>query len=221
MKSAKISKVLLCAGVVASLLINQATAATITWDGDTDGSWINGTNWATNVAPVAGDDLVFLGPGNTTNTNDFAANTSFLNISTAAAAPAFTLNGAAVTIPAGVRSLITDNGLPFGGGVNNNAANLLTVNLPLTLARGKHVISTTGTGSLALAGAITRSAAPWSTSRPTLARTLTLPAPVWLTTAATAAASSAAGPSSAATVPATLPTATSQATTRRSTAAAT
>src|SRR5262245_4350461 len=43
----------LCLGAV------QANAATKTWDGSSSGNWATAANWAGNVAPVAGDDLVF------------------------------------------------------------------------------------------------------------------------------------------------------------------
>jgi hypothetical protein len=68
----------------------QATAATKTWDGgdflNTD--WADSTNWSGNLAPVAGDSLVFPGiastPDKATN-NNFAIGTDFAGLAFTAA----------------------------------------------------------------------------------------------------------------------------------------
>ncbi len=55
---------------VAALLISTpiASAATVTWDGDTSANWSDAGNW--NAAPVNNDNLTFSGTGNQTNAND-------------------------------------------------------------------------------------------------------------------------------------------------------
>jgi len=66
-----------------------AEAATRTWTGASinnpfppkDNFWGNQFNWAGNVAPVAGDDLVFNGGIQPTSINTFAAGTIFNSIS--------------------------------------------------------------------------------------------------------------------------------------------
>ena len=66
-------------------------AATATWTGGgADNNWTNALNWA-GTAPVAGDDLVFpVGAARLSNTNDFAAATSFNSI---------TIRARATTLP--------------------------------------------------------------------------------------------------------------------------
>jgi autotransporter-associated beta strand protein len=79
------------AGLLAPLFImtSQASAATITWDGGGDGlTFTDATNWSGDVAPIAGDDLVFdadTSPKNldgtaTPLTNDFPVDTQFNSI---------------------------------------------------------------------------------------------------------------------------------------------
>lgn len=51
-----------------------AQAAVRVWDGSHSGYWSNPQNWSGNVAPAAGDDLVFpAGAANLTNTNDLTS----------------------------------------------------------------------------------------------------------------------------------------------------
>lgn len=72
------------------LVTSNVFAATVTWDGGGDGStFTDALNWAGDVAPVAGDDLVFdvaTSPDNPVNSgtllnNDFPAATQFNSIS--------------------------------------------------------------------------------------------------------------------------------------------
>src|ERR1041385_6841304 len=70
---------LLFLGILMPMLYLQA--ATVTWHGGiANGFWTTATNWAGNVAPVPGDDLVFPSPpfiGRLTSTNDYPSNTTF------------------------------------------------------------------------------------------------------------------------------------------------
>src|SRR5262249_45872033 len=50
--------------------------ASDTWIGNTTLSWSTGANWSTGAIPVNGDDVIMLGPGNTTNKTDI---TFYLN----------------------------------------------------------------------------------------------------------------------------------------------
>src|SRR5687768_2959650 len=67
---------------------NSASAAARTWTGASsinpfppnDNFWTNQFNWSGNVAPVAGDDLVFNGGIQANSVNTFMANTTFNSI---------------------------------------------------------------------------------------------------------------------------------------------
>jgi hypothetical protein len=55
--------------------------AVFTWDGGgANANWTTADNWIGDVAPSAGDDLVFAGSTQTSTQNDFAAGTSFNSI---------------------------------------------------------------------------------------------------------------------------------------------
>jgi fibronectin-binding autotransporter adhesin len=113
-----------------------ADAATETWSGAA-ANWNNAASWiGPNLPPVAGDALVFDGNGNTTSSNDFAANTAFSGIGFAPTAGVFTLKGNAV--------LLT-------GDINQNAANAQTLaftTTSTTVAAGVNIIG----GGLVLDG---------------------------------------------------------------------
>src|SRR5207302_4935009 len=81
------------------LSAEAAWGATVrTWDGGgADNNWSTAANWAGNIAPVAGDDLVF--PANAsvdatslTSTNNFPANTAFRSITFQAGSTNYVLN---------------------------------------------------------------------------------------------------------------------------------
>jgi RHS repeat-associated protein len=83
-------------------LEDRQLMATMTWDGGgADGNWTTAANWATNVAPTAGDDLVFTGNVRTTNNNNFAAGTTFNSITFNASAGNFTISGNQITLNGG------------------------------------------------------------------------------------------------------------------------
>ncbi|BCM88823.1 adhesin BmaC autotransporter [Abditibacteriota bacterium] len=79
----------------------SANAATKTWTSNAagSGSWSLADNWDLDIAPVAGDTLIFTIPvagGTRTTTNDFPANTQFNAITVNA--NAFTLSGNAINL---------------------------------------------------------------------------------------------------------------------------
>ena len=100
------------------------------WDsGDVDDdNWTSADNWAGDVAPVAGEALVF-GTGARANPiNDFAPNTSFAGIVfNASNTGAFTLTGAAIDLT---------------GAVSNNGGPTNAINLNLVLQAGAGVFNT-------------------------------------------------------------------------------
>jgi fibronectin-binding autotransporter adhesin len=126
--------------LVALLLIacatfcRQAKADDRTWNGlGGDDYWSTTDNWDVAIAP--GDALVFGGALRLTPNNDTAADTTYSGIAFNGDAGAFTLSG---------------NGLTLGDDVVNNATNLQTLSLDLTLdgARAFNAVS----GIVALAG---------------------------------------------------------------------
>ncbi len=74
--------------------------ATRVWDGGgINNNWTNATNWANNIAPVAGDNLVFpAGVSDKVTDNNFAADTLFSTISLAGG---YELRGARIQLGSG------------------------------------------------------------------------------------------------------------------------
>lgn len=87
--------------LLGGFLVVPAIAAIKTWDGSASGNWSAGANWAGNVAPVDGDDLVFpAGAANLVNTND--AVTRLRSITFIGAAGGYNLRGTAITLTNGI-----------------------------------------------------------------------------------------------------------------------
>ncbi len=104
---------------------------TPTWTGGgADDNWTTPGNWG-GTAPVATNALVFDGNTQTTNNNNFAANTAFDGITFNPTAGAFVLGG---------------NSIALAGDIVNNSSSAQTVNLALALpakhkrqrGRGQH-----------------------------------------------------------------------------------
>lgn len=71
--------------------------AVSTWDGGgADDNWTMAANWVGDVAPSAGDDLVFDGTSRQVNNNDFAADTLFATITFSTGG--WTLGGNRITL---------------------------------------------------------------------------------------------------------------------------
>src|SRR5204862_2757218 len=83
-------------------LETRLAPAVSTWDGGgADNHWTTAANWAGDVAPQPGDDLVFpLGAARPANVNDFAAGTAFHSIDLRAAG--YQLTGNAIALAAGL-----------------------------------------------------------------------------------------------------------------------
>ena len=144
------------------------TSCTRTWDGGGgDNNWTTAANWVGDVAPVAGDDLVFTGSTRTTPYNDFTAGTTFNSISLIGANGAssnFSLSGNNFTLSGGTTAITNSAGTAGVGGydltINNNitfstAAPTLTlatttangINLAGTVDNGGYTITINNTGS--------------------------------------------------------------------------
>src|SRR5207302_4054644 len=85
-------------------LESRLAPAIATWDGGgADNHWTTAANWVGDVAPQAGDDLVFpAGAARLTNDNDFTFNTPFHSV--AITGSGYTLLGSSVVVSAGVRA---------------------------------------------------------------------------------------------------------------------
>lgn len=170
--------------VVLLLLIfvhSRAHAATRVWTGGsaTSGNWSTAANWAGGVAPSAGDILNFVEAGarKTSNTNNFAAGTTF-SVINCFGAGSYRLRGNRVTItnqmavgnPAG--SHIIDLDITLGGPETSvsllafDAAASLTINGDINL--GTHTLFTDGAGDITIAGVISGTGGVFKNSSGTL-----------------------------------------------------
>ncbi len=117
-------------------------AAVRTWDGGgTDGNWTTAANWSTDVAPVAGDDLVF-----PATAAQFATNNNFFALTTFGS---LTFEGGAYTV-SGNPFRLTGGMNVTGGSPTINAA--LFLNNAQTLSGAAGAVSTIAILSLNVAG---------------------------------------------------------------------
>ena len=128
---------------------------TISWTsgGAPDGDWTTAANWGGNL-PQAGEWLGFGSGSQILTTNDFPAGTIFGNITFTNGSPSFTLNGNGIIL---ANATVSTGGNVNGGGVIQASISNQTINLPITLAAGAHVIGTGGgAGALAISNSFSR-----------------------------------------------------------------
>lgn len=102
-----------------AIVISIPTGPVATWNGDGgDNFWSNSANWESDSVPAAGDLLSFSAAPDPVLQNDLAAGQSFGGIRFDAAAPAFTLDG---------------NAISPGPTIFNSSSQAQTVLLPLSL----------------------------------------------------------------------------------------
>lgn len=141
-KEASISHSLLayCAVFLAALSALPAAAAVKTWTGNANGFWSVGANWAGNVAPVSGDDLVFpAGVARLIHTNDFAT-LRVRSITFIGAAGGYSLRGSAITLTNGIAA--------------DNTAGANTITLAITLGADQTFSVSQAGGSLVVNGSL-------------------------------------------------------------------
>ncbi|MCP5532378.1 MAG: autotransporter-associated beta strand repeat-containing protein [Akkermansiaceae bacterium] len=111
----------------------QAQDLFSTWDGGAgDAFWSSGANWAGDLAPPAGNSLVFAGTTNVVNENDYPSETSF----------------AGITFDAGAGDFeITGNPIDLAGPLSNLSTATQIVSLDMGLAASRDIIVASG-GSL-------------------------------------------------------------------------
>lgn len=135
---------------------NSATSSnTVSWTsgGAPDGGWDNPANWD-GVLPQAGDELGFGSGSQVQTTNNLSAGTDFGAIAFSGSAPSFSLNGNGLVLDGVSQS---SSGTFSGGTITVNSINNQSINLPVTLSVGDHVIAAAGgAGSLALNGPLLR-----------------------------------------------------------------
>lgn len=135
----------------------QAVAASRVWDGRIDNNLVNvsdnwtlATNWVGDVAPFAGDDLVFndvgLANGKNTPFNNFAAGTDFRSINFGNTAGVYTITGNEVLLNALTGGVTSDNLTDVA--VTNN------LNIALTTAANPQTITVKDASTLNFGGAI-------------------------------------------------------------------
>ncbi len=110
------------AGALVFLIGSTARAqlpAVSTWDGGgADDFWLTAANWNGDLAPLAGNQLVFAGGVRLTPSNDFAVGTLFSNINFDSTAGAFTLSGNGFTLDS---YRTNPTGLVAAGSISNNS----------------------------------------------------------------------------------------------------
>ena len=130
--------------VAALFALHPSAQAAVTWVGDTGANWNTPSNWSLAAPVLAGDAFTFgvAGTAGTTLNNDIGSQVITAGAFTfSAVAPAYTLNGNAVTTTASTTTL------------TNSSSALQTINLPLNLAAS---LTIAGGADVALGGAISQ-----------------------------------------------------------------
>ena len=152
-------------GSVDMRLLNGVPSTTRIWDGGSttsDGNWMTPSNWVGNIAPVAGDDLVFpAGAGLLTSTdNNFPAGTAFNSITISGIG--YDLYGNSLTLNSGMTLATTTSGdtievpIVLGGNVTFLSTYLTSGSLFLsgTINTNGQTLTVDGTGNTFLTGVI-------------------------------------------------------------------
>jgi autotransporter-associated beta strand protein len=158
---------------ICCLRIQPARAALRTWDGGgANSNWTTATNWVDDLAPVAGDNLLFpSGAARQLNNNNFPAGTTFNSLIFSGGS--YVLDGNPIALNAGILATngsdhkvfnpltlnsnqtfmlsLGSSGFYLPGAVNLNGKHLTIAVRLLTIAQVQAVIS--GPGSLIKAGA--------------------------------------------------------------------
>lgn len=137
-------------------LEERTLLAVATWDGGgANDNWTTAENWVGDVAPTAGDDLVFAGGTQTSTDNDFSTGTSFNSVTFAS--DDFTLAGNGITLADGVTVNSNVTGSAISLNVTVGASFTVdvvdtTLTMPGVLAGGNGVTKT-GDGTFIVSGA--------------------------------------------------------------------
>ncbi|WP_425614644.1 autotransporter-associated beta strand repeat-containing protein [Anatilimnocola sp. NA78] len=119
-------------------LEERSLLAVMVWDGSASADWSNAQNWAGNVAPTTGDDLVFPAGAATTTNNNLAPGTRFNTI-----------------LIQGNGYNITGNAIELYGGLTaNNVSGTNTYGLSTTLVNAQTFMSANSLATLNVTGSI-------------------------------------------------------------------
>jgi autotransporter-associated beta strand protein len=130
--------------VLLLIVCEQLHAATKTWDGGGgDNNWTTAANWDLDVAPSAGDALVFAGATRTSPVNDFANGTSFASITFSNGASSFSCSGNDITLSGGASAITA-----------SNASNTMTIANNITFSTSAPTVTSTSGGSLTISGTV-------------------------------------------------------------------
>ncbi|MCD6024373.1 MAG: transporter, partial [Fibrobacteria bacterium] len=110
--------------------VGNVATHTYTWDGGgADDNWMTAANWVGDVAPVAGDSLIFTGTTRLNPVNNFTNGTTFSSIDINATG--FTLSGNSVSLTTGLTNATGSSTVSLvvggAGGVTQNSAGTLTL----------------------------------------------------------------------------------------------
>lgn len=141
--------------VACELLEERALLAVSIWDGGGgDNSWTTVSNWVGDVAPLAGDDLVFSGAVRTSTTNDFANGTQFNSITFAS--KDFSLAGNRITlddyidVSSGITGATISLNIIGGGSISIDVAD--TSLIISGIVSGSYDVTKSGNGTLVFSG---------------------------------------------------------------------
>jgi hypothetical protein len=139
----------------------NARAATRTWDGGgANTSWTTAANWVDDVAPVAGDDLVFPAEAaQMTTSNNFLLFTTFNSITLTGGT--YTLNGSPITLNNGITASAGTHAVNLItrlGAAQSFTADLgATLSINIAVTNNGHLLTLAGNGNTAILGLITGS----------------------------------------------------------------
>src|SRR3954470_7726329 len=114
-----------------------ASAGTKTWDGGgipVSVNWMSSANWVGNVAPVAGDDLVFpAGAGRASNNNDYPALTIFNSITISS--NNYSISGNTIALNDGISCAFLSGTSTFGPALSLRSNQTFSVGSRLGIGR--------------------------------------------------------------------------------------
>jgi autotransporter-associated beta strand protein len=132
--------------------------AVSTWDGGgTDNNWTTAANWVGDVAPTAGDDLVFDGTVRTSTQNNFSVGTSFSSVTFAS--DDFSLAGnritltSGITVDSGLTASVMSLNVTLGGSIT---VDVVDTSLSISgVLSGSNSLTKSGDGTLIVSGSNT------------------------------------------------------------------
>ena len=97
--------------IVPTATLVSVTNKTAIWDGGSavNDNWTTAANWVGDIAPIAGDTLVFDGKVRLNPNNDFPTNTAFVSIGFSATADTFKLNGNPIKLTGGLTAITSSS----------------------------------------------------------------------------------------------------------------